>query len=99
MSVKPEAKIVAEIRAFLESFPNVHVIKTHGDMYVRNQPDLIVCWEGKMLCLECKREGKDATPAQASELRKWERAGAICGIVRSVEDVRWILQMKGLISS
>jgi hypothetical protein len=41
--------------------------------------------------LEVKRPGGKATPLQVAELRKWGRAGAIVGIVESVDDVRALL--------
>lgn len=35
-----------------------------------------------------------ATPLQVAILEKWERSGAIVGVVRSVEDVERVLRLE-----
>ena len=67
-------------------------------MSVGNHPDIIGCFEGFMFCFEVKQPGFDAEPAQASELRKWDTAGAITGVVHSVDEVEEILIRNQLIA-
>jgi hypothetical protein len=95
---KPETIIVQKIRDYLETFSACKVIKIHGNMFQRNQPDLIGCFDGQMFCLEVKQEGFDARPAQASELRKWDIAGAITAVVHNVEEVEELFIKNQLIA-
>lgn len=50
------------------------------------EPDLIGCYEGFAFALEVKRESQPAehTRRQKTRMREWRRAGARCGVVRTV---------------
>jgi hypothetical protein len=70
-------------------------VKTHGSVYSAGQPDLLGCYQGRTLALEVKRPGGRPTKLQLATLEKWRNAGAIAAVVRSVEDVRELLEERG----
>lgn len=68
-----------------------HVIKTYGGPYRKGLPDLIAVYRGRTLALEVKRPGGKPTKLQQHELGKFAAAGAVTGVVTSVEDVKRLL--------
>jgi hypothetical protein len=86
MSRQPESAIVNAILHALNDLPHTYARKVHGSRYCANFPDIVVCHRGRTALIEVKQPGKDATPRQAHELRKWELAGAIVGVVHDVEE-------------
>jgi len=83
---------VNAILHYLNSLPGCRAIKLHQDEYQANEPDIVGCLAGRFLALEEKREGERARPAQLATLCKWRDAGAVAGVVRSVEDVDKLLK-------
>jgi len=83
-----EASVVSAILKHLNSRPDTYARKTTGTTRSRGWPDIVGCHRGRFLALEVKRPGGSygATPLQAAELTKWARAGAIAGVVTSVEE-------------
>lgn len=63
------------------------VIKTHGGPFTpTGTPDLIGCVNGRAFVLEVKRPGQRPRRIQEYELEQWRKAGAIAGVVTSVEE-------------
>lgn len=83
---QPEARIVNAILDKLNALPQTYARKTHGNRYSVGWPDIIGTHHGRMIALEVKQPGKDATPRQAHELARWERAGALVGVVHDVDE-------------
>lgn len=69
-----------------------HVIKTYGGPYRRGLPDLIGVYRGRALALEVKRPGGKPTKLQEYELSLWAAAGAVAGVVTSIEDAKRLLE-------
>ena len=80
----PEGKVLAKIVRYLATLERCYWVKVHGSRFTINQPDLIVCYRGAMICIEVKAPGNEATPGQLSVLRKWARAGAITLVADSL---------------
>ena len=91
-SVPMEKSIVAGILKYLNGLPGCHAVKTHGSAYSGGQPDVDACYKGQTIKLEVKRPGKQATALQEAVLAQWKAAGAIVGVVTSVEEVRAIME-------
>ncbi|HVA92198.1 MAG TPA: VRR-NUC domain-containing protein [Chloroflexota bacterium] len=89
-----EASIVRAILVLQKRYPMLLLRKTSGSKYRRGTPDLLGCYRGRALALECKRPGGKPTPLQAAELAAWWSAGAIAEVVHSADEVIEIL--KGL---
>src|SRR5512146_1743807 len=81
----PETWLVRKILAALNSLPETKVIKVGSECEV-GTPDLLGCSRGRMVALEVKQPGEKPRPIQSHRLDEWRRAGAIAGVVRSVEE-------------
>ena len=94
MPATREAAVVRAIMAWLKSQPGVLVRKLHGSEFaVAGDPDLYGSWRGKFFTFEVKRPGGPGpTPLQKLRLEEWRKAGAVVGVVRSVDDVRALLE-------
>ena len=87
-----EKSITDAIRRYLKKI-GAKTYKLHGGPHGHaGAPDIIGAYKGRFLALEVKRPGKDASPLQKSELRGWEKAGAIAGKVESVQDVKNLIE-------
>lgn len=70
----------------------IHAFKVAGGFRQQaGQPDLIICYDGNFCAVEVKRPGEDATPLQQHRLKEWQAAGAIVGVVNSVEELKKLL--------
>ncbi len=95
-----EKAIVKAILAYLNSLPGCLARKRWGGgMGVAGDPDIDACLRGRSVQLEVKRPGEKATPLQLMRLDEWRRAGAITGVVTSVEEVKALLASANLISA
>lgn len=67
--------------------------KTQGTLNSRGEPDLVFCYRGRFLALECKAPGKrnSATPLQLARLAEYHASGAVAVVFDDVEQIRWIL--------
>ena len=57
----------------------------------RGIPDLIVCYRGRFIGLECKVGKNEATVLQSLTIRRILRAGGYAMVVRSVEEVKQLI--------
>lgn len=88
-----EKSITAGILRYLNSLPGCYACKVHGGPYMAGWPDIVGCYQGRALALEVKRPGNRATKLQLAVLRKWREAGAVAGVVTSVEDVKELVSL------
>jgi hypothetical protein len=69
------------------------VYKTHGSQYGRaGVPDHLICWNGKFVALEWKNDTGRASDLQLREIRLIQNAGGVAHVVRSVEEMKGILE-------
>jgi len=83
-----ESAIKDKIMKYLKGLPQCYALKIWGNHTTIGQPDILACYAGRTLALEVKRPGEQPTEIQKSTLKKWADAGAVAGVVRSVEDVK-----------
>ena len=84
--------VTRPVLKFLNSLPHCKAVKVHGSVYSeRGTPDIIGCWHGKALVLECKSDTGEPEPDQLVRIEEWRRAGAITGVVRSIQEVKDLL--------
>ena len=88
-----EREIVAAIKKYLSSLgSDVFFWKEHGGSYgCSGIPDVICCYKGRFLGLECKLPGGRLTELQKRAIEKINRAGGIACRVESVEDVKRVI--------
>ena len=89
-----EREIVAAIKKYLSSLgSDVFFWKEHGSVYGTNGvPDIICCYKGRFLGLECKLPGGRLTELQKCAIEKINRAGGVACRVESVEDVKRVIE-------
>ena len=89
-----ERDIVTAIRKYLASLgSDVFFWKEHGSVYGTNGvPDIICCYKGRFLGLECKFPGGRLTELQKRTIEKINRAGGVACRVESVEDVKRVIE-------
>ena len=88
-----ERDIVAAVRKYLFSLgENVFFWKEHGGPYgTSGVPDIICCYRGRFVGMECKLPGGRLTELQKRAVAKINRAGGIARRVESVDDAKAII--------
>ncbi|MCR4629339.1 MAG: VRR-NUC domain-containing protein [Clostridium sp.] len=87
-----ESEIVKRILDYLRTVPECFCWKEHGGMYgTAGIPDVICCYRGGFYGFEVKTETGRATGLQQATIRKIRDAGGIAWIVRSVDEVRAVI--------
>lgn len=89
-----ERDIVTVIKRYLASLgSDVFFWKEHGSVYGTNGvPDIICCYKGRFLGLECKLPGGRLTKLQKRAIEKINRAGGIACRVENVEDAKRVIE-------
>lgn len=93
--------VVEPILHYLNSLPNSKAINIHGSIFSeRGTPDILGCINGRMVAFECKRsDTEDLEKIQEWRLSEWLLAGAVVGGVSSLDHVKLILQIMGIINN
>ncbi|MCD7825458.1 MAG: VRR-NUC domain-containing protein [Clostridiaceae bacterium] len=88
-----EKDIVNAIMKYLRTLPKCFCWKEHGGMYgTAGIPDIIACVDGRFYGFEVKTEKGKPTALQEATIRKILAAGGTAVVVRSVDEVRSILE-------
>ena len=89
-----ERDIVAAIKKYLFSLgSDVFFWKEHGGPYgTSGVPDIICCYRGRFIGMECKLPGGRLTEMQKRVISKINRAGGIARRVESVDDAKAIIR-------
>jgi len=85
---------VAAIKKYLLSLgADVFFWKEHGGPYgTSGVPDIICCYRGRFIGMECKLPGGRLTEMQKRVISKINRAGGIARRVESVDDAKAIIR-------
>ena len=88
-----ESEIVHRIQWYLNHVPGCFCWKEHGGMYgTAGIPDIICCYRGRFYGFEVKTEVGRPTKLQEATIRRINEAGGTAAVVRSVEEVRRVLE-------
>lgn len=88
-----ESDLVKKIKTYLGTVEDCFYWKEHGGQYgTAGIPDIIVCYRGRFIAFECKAGGNKATVLQEITIRKILKAGGYALVVRSVDEVRQIIE-------
>ena len=88
-----ENDIVKAILKYLKTVPHCFSWKEHGGMYgTAGIPDIIACVNGRFVAFEVKTEIGKTTALQDATIRKIHKAGGTAVVVRSVDEVRNIIE-------
>ena len=93
--MKPEAKIRSEILAYLRSLePDVFAFRVEQRVGMQNGcSDVLAVIQGRLLALEVKSPQGRTTALQDRFLRKITLAGGLSAVVRSVKEVKDLLEL------
>ena len=92
-----EADIVRSIQRYLKTVPRCFFWKEHGGMYgTAGIPDIIACINGRFFGFEVKTATGKTTGLQNAAIRKINEAGGTAVVVRSVAEVKTVLETAGL---
>ncbi len=87
-----ESDIVRAILKYLKTVPGCFAWKEHGGMYgTAGIPDVICCYRGRFYGFEVKTETGEPTELQKATIRKIQTAGGTALVVRSVDEVRAVI--------
>lgn len=87
-----ESDIVRAILKYLKTMPGCFAWKEHGGMYgTAGIPDVICCYRGSFYGFEVKTKDGEPTKLQEATIRKIQKAGGIALVVRSVDEVRAVI--------
>jgi hypothetical protein len=87
-----ESDIVKAIMKYLKTVPHCFAWKEHGGMYgTAGIPDIIACIDGDFFGFEVKTEIGKPTKLQEATIRKILAAGGTALVVRSVDEVRAVV--------
>lgn len=89
-----ESVIVDQILKYLNTQPECVAEKLQGSAMSSGKADINACYKGRSIRIEVKTpdHGNKASNKQLANLKKWEKAGAICLIAYSVEDVKNLIE-------
>lgn len=87
-----EANLTDKIKQYLKSVDGLFFWKEHGGQFgTTGIPDLIVCYRGRFIALEVKTDRGKTTVLQEVTIRKIIKAGGYAKVVRSVDEVRAVI--------
>lgn len=88
-----ENDIVKAILKYLKTVPHCFAWKEHGGMYgTAGIPDIIACIDGGFYAFEVKTDTGKTTALQDATIKKILSAGGTSMVVRSVDEVRSIVE-------
>lgn len=88
-----ENDIVKAILKYLKTVPHCFAWKEHGGMYgTAGIPDIIACIDGGFYAFEVKTDTGKTTALQDATIRKIKNCGGHAYVVRSVDEVKFILR-------
>lgn len=90
-----EKSIENKIKAYLKSIDGMYFFKEHGGLYgTAGVPDIICCYKGKFIAFEVKAPDGKTTVLQDATIKRIIGAGGSAYVVRSVEEVKSIINSK-----
>ncbi len=91
-----EASLTARILAWLRG-NGFLAWKYHGSVFgVNGMPDIHAVRDGRFYCFEVKTAKGRLTKLQERKLAELAAAGAVCGVVRSLDDVQRLIEENSL---
>lgn len=89
-----EGSISKRIVNWLNKQPRCRARKISGNTSVSGEPDIYCCWHGRTIILETKRPKSSygVTKQQAETMEMWLEAEAIVATVKSLDDVKKLIQ-------
>ena len=61
----------------LKTLKECYARKQHGGMFSSGDPDVLICFRGKLIWIEVKVNGGKLSALQAEQMQRWQNAGAL----------------------
>ena len=78
----PESKVKKNVKKILDDFGCYHFSPATGGYGSSGVPDLIACYKGKFIGIECKAGKNQPTALQADNIARIRKCGGIAMVVR-----------------
>lgn len=89
-----EKDITNRILKYLKNLENCYCFKEHGGIYgTSGIPDIICCHRGRFIAFEIKTATGKTTVLQDINIRNINKAGGTAVVVRSLEEVKAVLDI------
>lgn len=94
MAQTPEGRIKAEVRKLLDEFDIYHFMPAANGFGRAGIPDIICCFKGRFIAIECKAGKGTTTALQDRELAAIRTAGGMALVVNetNIQDLKERLQ-------
>jgi len=94
MSQTPEGRVKADVRKLLVEFDVYHFMPAANGFGRAGIPDIICCFKGRFLAIECKAGKGTTTALQDRELAAIRTAGGMAMVVNetNIQDLKERLQ-------
>jgi hypothetical protein len=79
--MKPEAKVKKKVKATLDKLGAYYFMPFMGGYGTAGVPDIVACYKGRFLGIECKAGGNRTTALQVKNLNEIGRCGGIALVV------------------
>ncbi|HTE41979.1 MAG TPA: hypothetical protein VK629_14230 [Steroidobacteraceae bacterium] len=92
----PEGKVKAKLKKSLSTWPELYQYWPVPGGFGATTVDVLICWRGSWVAIECKRAGvREPTPQQAAVMKQMRAAGAKTWLVtaNAKGDLVWIEQV------
>lgn len=95
MAMTPEARVKKRVVDILKARKVYYFYPVTGGFGRSGVPDIICCYEGRFLGIECKAGKNKPTPLQRAEIFKIEQAGGWTLVINedNINDVALTLQL------
>jgi hypothetical protein len=88
-----EQALIDQIKAYLNHYPQLFYWKEHGGIYgTAGIPDIIICYKGRFIALECTSKNKKPTVLQQVIINKINKAGGVAVVVYSLDEVKELIK-------
>lgn len=93
MAATPESKVKRKVVALLQAHGMYYFYPVTGGYGASGVPDIVACWKGRFLGIECKAGSNKPTALQMKNLRDIQQAGGYALVVNEAalpELERWL---------
>jgi Holliday junction resolvase len=81
MVMTPEGKVKKKIKNYLTAKGIYYTMPFTAGYGASGAPDILVCYQGKFVAIECKANGNKPTALQAEHMNKIQRNGGTAVVI------------------
>lgn len=81
----PEGKVKTKVVKALKAMGAYHCMPVTGGFGMSGVPDILVCYQGRFIAIECKAGKGRVTALQQSNLESIEKAGGVALVIAEAQ--------------